>query len=291
MRGGRGTRRWAALVALLVATAACSGGDLDGRPEPIQGGPRELAFGLTEVGLAVLAVTMESGASLRDLGGFGGFGDAGLDGDSDLDGYRADTDEAVADAADELGVRPPSEALAGLRAEIDRYVGEWDMATPGYTAAMQPVIGGFERIADGLLDDAERVVGEVEHPRVRRGLELEVAADRLVVRFDTLVAQLLLNPDTGEEPEHLARLTAAWERLDGLAEELRAEGAEPYAAVVAAEFPEELHEVIRTVMEEAAATGSLPDLSAFSSVLPGRGDRSYHSLGSALHEAVLGQIT
>jgi hypothetical protein len=287
MQGGRGTRRWAALVVLVVATAACSGIDSDGRPRLAESPERDLARGMFDVGTAVMYLGQESGTSLLELGGLGL---DGLDGRSDLLSLRADTDEAVAEAAEVLGVEPPEEALAGLRAEIDRYIGQWDTRQPGFIAAMQPVIDGFERMADGLLDDAERAIEAVEHPRVRRGLELLVTVDRVDLRFDTLLSQLMLFQPTAEElPEHSAQVAAAWAEMDSLATEVRAEGAEPYAGVVAAEFPDELHEALRVAVDGMVATGTPPDTSALMSQLSDDDD-TYQTLGFAIGDAVRDQV-
>lgn len=284
MPGGRGTRRGAALVALLVVTAACSGGDLDGRPRLAESPERELARGMSDVGTAVLLLGIEGNMSVSELAGVG---ITGLDGGSDLSSYRADTDEAVAGAAEALGVEPPEEALAGLRAEIDGSIGEWDSRRPGFIAAMQPVIDGYERTADGLLEDAERAIEAVEHPRVRRGLELMVTVDRIELRYNTLLPQLFLFQPTAEElPGLREQLAATWAEIDGLATEVRDEGAEPYAGVVAAEFPDELHEALGAAIDGMAASGTLPDTSALGTLLPGRDGDTYQTLGFAISDAV-----
>lgn len=290
MHGGRRSRRRVTALAVLVAAtaAACGGSDLDGRPRLAESPERELARGMLDVGTAVMFLGHESNTSLTELGGLG---IEGLDGRSDLASYRADTDEAVADAAEALGVEPPVEALAGLRAEIDRYIGEWDSDRPGFTAAMQPVIDGFERMGDGLLDDAERAIEAVEHPRIRRGLELMVTVDRIQLRFSMLLPRLLLFDPTGEElPDHLAQMAATWAEIDGLAAEVRDDGAEPYADVVAAEFPDEVHEAVRAAMDGMAATGTLPDATALMALFGDRGVDTYQTLGFAISDAVRDQL-
>jgi len=247
--------------------------------------PVDMARVVLDVGAATRLLAQEGNASIQEIGGAP---EVLAEPGPSLSEARRATDAAVAAAASALQVEVPVELLDELRAEVDRSIGQQDGGRPDLVAAAQSVVVGYGDVAERLLDEAERTVGGVEPARVRRGLELMVAADRLHVGSESLVSQLLLaslsgGAVAGSEP--LTQLTATWEELDRLVQEVRAEEAAPYAEVVAAELPTELHTGLGELVTGAAA-GTAPDPQALLALLPRPGAPSYPSLGLALTEAL-----
>ena len=277
----------AALLAAVLSVGCSGGGDDDGGGSGSGDGSGSDEAGRT---LDTMPLVQRLGVALSDESGSSTVGITGLGGVVDLPvlaDARAATDEAVAGLdADVVGaaVTELPEELASLRGDVDRDLA--DGSSISDAPAAESTYAAYEAMIGSVWEDYEAAVyAAVDDPELRHGAELSFAAERMERLAGSLVRLLVLGTmDAGlNRPDAVREISATWTELDDLAADLRSESAQPYADVIDAQFPADLHAELGTLTETALRSGTV-DLGATISL--SRDAPGYVGLQWALTEAL-----
>lgn len=239
-------RRWAAVVALVVA-AGCSSGD----DESERGtGVVELAESVDGLLTALDDERNESTLSAMGLGG--------RPEDLGLTEARGATDEALGALArlDDGEVYPSPNATVGqlesLRVDADAAAGSG--ASTAQFALGMGIFDGYSAIVDQYVVAGRDSVAELtDDPGLREGMVLLFDVREAIEGDSEIVlrifgTQLGPMPDSRDSVAELARAAADQQEV---IDNLRAAEREPYRSVIESSFPEEQHEEMAGFVEQA----------------------------------------